>query len=110
MDKSKLLADRVTGLAAEVDIPGVGVVKIRALSRWEMIQAGKYAEGDDMQQERFILATAMTDPVMGEDDVAAWQKSSLPSEINAVAMAINELSGLGKGAAKSDVPEVRGES
>lgn len=110
MDLAKLTADRVTTLTGEHEIPGVGIVTFRALSRHEMIEAGKHGDGDALQQERYILSRAMLDPVMGEHDVAAWQKASIPGEINEVAKAINALSGIGQGAAKSDVPAVRDES
>jgi len=108
MDKTKLLADRVTGLVGEYDVPGVGVIKFRALSRWEMIQAGKFE--DNLQQERFILAAAMLDPKMGEDDVAAWQKNSIPGEINEVAKQVNALSGIGPDSQKEQYKSVRAES
>jgi hypothetical protein len=102
MDKSALLADRVSDKIAEVEIEGVGTVTVRALSRFEMIQGGKLAD-DPMAQERFILSRAMVDPQMGEHDVAAWQKSSIPGEINKVATVVNQLSGIGQGADKSSV-------
>lgn len=102
MDKSALLADRVTGTTAEVEIEGVGTITVRALSRWEMIQGGKLAD-DPMGQERFILSKAMVDPPMAEHDVAEWQKCSPPGEINKVAAKVNELSGIGQGADKSSV-------
>jgi hypothetical protein len=101
MDKESLLADRVSDRTGDVEIEGVGTVVVRALSRWEMILGGKLE--DDLAQERFILSRAMVDPPMGEHDIAAWQKSSPPGEINAVAMKVNELSGIGKGADKSSV-------
>lgn len=101
MDKSALLADRVSDKTAEVEIEGVGTVVVRALSRHEMIQGGKI--DDSAAQERYVLSRAMVDPPMGEHDIAAWQKSSIPGEINKVAMKVNELSGIGKGADKSSV-------
>lgn len=100
MDKSALLADRVSDKTAEVEIEGVGTVTVRALSRWEMIQGGKL---EDLAQERFILSKAMIDPPMGEHDVAEWQKCSPPGEINKVATVVNQLSGIGQGADKSSV-------
>jgi hypothetical protein len=103
MDKEALLANRVADKVREIEIEGVGTVTVRALSRWEFIQAGKLKD-DPMQQERFILSRAMVDPVVGEDDVAAWQKNSPLGEINGIAMIINELSGIGSGADKSDLP------
>lgn len=110
MDKSKLLTDRVTTTVGEHEIPGVGVVKFRALSRHEMIEAGKYGDGDNLKQERYILSRAMIDPELGEHDVAAWQKASVPGEINEVAKAINALSGIGPDAAKEQYKSVRDES
>jgi len=101
MDKAALLVDRVTDRTAEVEIEGVGTVVVRSLSRHEMITGGKI-EGS-AEQERYILSRAMVDPPMGEHDIAAWQKSSPPGEINAVAMKVNQLSGIGKGADKSSV-------
>ena len=104
MNKNALTADRVTGVTGEVEIEGVGTITVRALSRHEMIQGGKIEDGE--AQERYILSCAMIDPVMGEHDIAAWQKNSIPGEINRVAAKVNELSGIGKGADKSSVPEV----
>jgi len=106
MDKSKLLTDRVTQNTGEHEIPGVGTVRFRALSRWEMIQASKMSEGDTLKQERFILSCAMVDPELNEDDVAAWQKSSPPGEINEIAKAINGLSGIGPDSAKEQYKSV----
>lgn len=110
MDKSKLLADRVTSHVGEVEIPGVGAVKFRALSRHEMIEAGKYADGDALAQERYILSRAMLDPALAEHEVAEWQKASIPGEINEVAKAINALSGIGPDAAKEQYKSLRDES
>lgn len=103
MDKSKLLAPSAsTGSGfpeGEVEIPGKGTVRVRGLSRWEVLRSERI-DGGTLMQERFILACAMLDPEVGEDDVAEWQKISGPMEINSVAMKINELSGLKPGAGK----------
>lgn len=111
MDKSALTADRVTLNTGTVEIEGVGTVIVRGLSRYEFMLAGKKYPEDDMRKERFVLSVAVVDPAgLTEDDIEAWQKASGPQEINQVAMKINELSGIGKAAAKSDVPPVRDES
>jgi hypothetical protein len=101
MDKSALLTDRVTTTTGTVSIEGIGEVTVRGLSRYEMVLAAKIGDGDDLKQERFILSCAMVDPELTEDEVAAWQKASPPGEINEVATKVNELSGIGQGAAKS---------
>lgn len=104
MDKSALLADRVTLNSTDVDIEGVGTIRVRGLSRFELLIAQKKYPDDTLKQERFILSTALVDPQLTEDDVAAWQRSSPPMEIDSVAQVVNRLSGIGKDAAKSDVP------
>lgn len=106
MDKSKLTTDRVSALTGEHEIDGVGVITFRALSRFEMINAQRYSDGDMLKQERYILSCAMIDPVMHEDDVAAWQKASVPGEINALALKVNELSGIAPGSAKEQYKSV----
>lgn len=111
MDKSALTKDRVTLNTDTVELDGVGPVTVRGLSRYEFMLANKKYPDDDMRKERFVLSVAVVDPAgLTEDDIEAWQKASGPMEINTVANAINRLSGIGKDAAKSGVPDVRDES
>lgn len=102
MDKSKLIKDRISSNTAEVDIPGVGKIVVRGLSRYELLLSGKNTE-DVSLIERRTLAMAVVDPQLSEADVEQWQKHSPASEIGPVTRAIQELSGLGEGAGKSDV-------
>lgn len=104
MDKSKLLADRFSMNTDTVEIDGVGEITVRGLSRYELLLADKKYPDDAMRKERFVLSVAVLDPKLSEDDVEVWQKASGPTEINRVADKVNELSGIKKGAAKSDVP------
>lgn len=110
MDKSKLLAPATsTGSGfpeGEVEIPGKGTVRVRGLSRWEVLRAERI-DGGSLMKERFVLACAMLDPEMGEDDIAEWQKISNPMEINSVAMKVNELSGLTPRAGKEAYKSLR---
>jgi hypothetical protein len=55
-------------------------------------------------QEAFLLSKAMVDPPLTEEEARAWQAGSPFGEINTVQLTINKLSGIGKAAAKSDVP------
>ena len=57
--------------------------------------------------ERRNVALCMVEPKMTEAQVEKWQKSSRPNSLGEVTRAIRDLSGLGEGAAKSDVAEVR---
>lgn len=105
IDKNKLIADRVINRTAVIEIEGVGKIKIRALSRMELIRSFDIPTADG-EQERFVISSAMVEPAMSPDDVKAWQEASPGYEMNYVASKINELSGLRKGADKSGVPEV----
>jgi hypothetical protein len=99
-----LTADRVTGIEEDYELPGVGTILIRPLARGEFLAAQKRF-GDDMEkQEQFILSRCVVKPEgVTEAVVARWQKSSNIGEINALAMHINKMSGLGKGADKSSM-------
>lgn len=105
MDKDLLLSPRVTSETDTIDIPNVGTVTVRGLSRWEMLMANKgVKEGDVLTIERRMLHFAMVDPALTESDVEAWQKASPANEINPVMQRINELSGIAQGSSKSDLP------
>jgi hypothetical protein len=101
VDKAALLG--MTVPTEEYEIPGVGAIVLRGLTRLELAHVLSL-EGKMLKQEQASLSLAMVDPPMTEQDVAEWQKSSPGGLINDIATVINRLSGLGKGAAKSRVP------
>lgn len=97
MDKATLLKNRTA--EREVEIEGVGTVRIRALTRREALQLqGKEMPIEEM--ERKMLAFSMVDPVLTEDEVRQWQEASPVGEIQVVSEAIAELSGMDLTAAK----------
>ena len=86
------------------DIAGVGTITFRGLSRFELLEAGRIGEQHGAAaQEKFILATCLTDPKMTEAEVAAWQRVAPAGEIQPLQKKINALSLIGKDAAKSVV-------
>jgi hypothetical protein len=85
----------------EVPIEGIGTVLVRGLSRWESVAVQKLE--DRQKQDTAALAFGMVDPAMTEDEVMTWRKAGAVMEIEAIARKINELSGIGKDAAKSGV-------
>lgn len=89
--------------AEEVPVEGVGTVLVRGLSRWEMVEVQKL-EDNRQKQDTLAVHYGMVDPEMDEHEVMAWRKAGAVMEIEAIARKINELSGIGKDAAKSDVP------
>jgi len=90
----------------DVEIPGIGTVRVRALNRGEMIMVGKLSDTAGQQRaEQYMLACALLDPAgMTEADVADWQSSSVGMEIHPVVLRVNELSGATKESLKSDIP------
>lgn len=86
----------------ELEIEGVGSVLVRGLSRWEMVECQKL-EDNRQRQDTLAVHYGMLEPAMAEHEVMAWRKAGNAMEIEAVARKVNELSGIGKDAAKSDV-------
>jgi hypothetical protein len=86
------------------EIDGVGEVKFRGMTRFELHKAGQIGEQHGAAaQEAFILSCCLLDPVMSEAQVKEWQKAAPAGEIAPLQRKINVLSKIGKDAAKSDV-------
>ncbi|MDN5751375.1 MAG: hypothetical protein L0H64_23225 [Pseudonocardia sp.] len=105
IDKETLLKQRFG--EQEVQIPGVAVVRVRALTRGEALQVRDKTMGT-AEIERKLLAWALVEPKLTEDDVRAWQDASPAGELEVVVDAIVKLSGMEKAAAKAAYREFRG--
>jgi hypothetical protein len=90
-DKERFLKARLP--ERDVDVDGVGTVRVRSLSRAE---AGRLKEFVDNPEagEVFVLATGLVDPVLSEDEVRQWQAAATSAEVEEVTTAILGLSGL----------------
>lgn len=95
---------------ADVEIPGLGTVKIRALSREEVLGFRKIRtdEGlnlgeDAAAMEAHMVSAALVDPKLTVEDAARWQAASPVGELEVLTDAIAELSGMNTGAAKEAV-------
>jgi hypothetical protein len=106
MDKAALLTDRIP--RGEVEIPGVGKVTVRGLSRYELHLSGKGTD-DAGTVERRMIAMSMVDPQLTEAEVELWQKNSSAGELASVTVAIRDLSGLNPGADKEAYKSLRDE-
>jgi hypothetical protein len=107
MDKAELFKPYLP--EAEVEIPGLGTVRVRAMSRAEvmMLQDTKGVAA----VERKMLHFAMVDPVLTEAEAGDWQKATIPSVIEPVTAKIAELSGMNGGSSdKETYKSVRRES
>lgn len=104
MDKDLLLKARLP--EGEHDIPGVGTVRFRALTRGEALEiVGKELPYGEM--ERKLLAAALLDPKLTADEVKAWQDAAPAGELEPICSAIQKLSGLEEVAAKAAYKSVR---
>ena len=84
----------------DVLLPNGKAVKVRGLTRLELMLTRKNAEDPAVIEQR-TLAFCMVAPTMTAKQVEAWQKASGPMVIAPVTEAVRELSGLGEGADKS---------
>jgi len=99
VDKDLLLKPRLA--EDDIEIPGVGTVRVRALSRAEVLLVRKATDNADsidgprvLVLERKMLAAAMVDPVLTEAEVGRWQQASAAGELEPVTTRIQQLSGL----------------
>lgn len=91
IDKEALLQKRLG--EEDVEIPGVGSVRVRALSRKEAVSI----RGVGMEPEvleRKMLALALVEPVLTETEIEQWQESSDVGEIGNIVDRIIEISGM----------------
>lgn len=104
MDKATLLKSRLP--ERDVEIEGVGTIRIRSLSRAEALEV-RGVEMSIEALERKVLSLACIDPVLTEDEVAEWQNASAANELEAVMNAIIELSGMAKSSPKEAMKSFR---
>ncbi len=102
MDKEALFRPRLP--EADIELPGVGTIRVRGMTRLETLLSTKLNDQSIARVEQFMLAAAMVDPVLTEREVELWQKASPSGEMKPVIEVINRLSGIGQGADKSGLP------
>lgn len=95
MDKSALLASRLP--EGEVELPGVGVIRVRGLSRFEALHSGDL---DGEEREVYWLSCGIVEPALTKDEIKRWRDSATYAEVELVADRIAELSGMKDTSAK----------
>lgn len=102
MDKALLFKSRLP--EGDVEVPGVGTVRVRGLSRAEAYALQEAEQQPDvLARERVVVALCMVSPPLTEDEVGEWQKVSPAGELEAVSDKIGELSGMLDDSAKEVV-------
>lgn len=89
--------------AEDVPLPGGKVVRVRGLSRFELMANGMGTE-DSALIERRNVAACLVEPKMTVAQVEQWQKrSKAGGAFRVLSTKIRDLSGVAEGADKSDV-------
>jgi hypothetical protein len=93
VDKELLFKPRTP--EREVDVPGLGVFRVRGLTRAE-IKA--IAEGNDAgkDMEAYTLSLCLVDPHVTEDEARRWLEVAQFGEVEKLTEVVNEISGIGK--------------
>jgi hypothetical protein len=104
-----LVADTAEGGAEDFVLSSGKKVRLRGLTRDEHLWIGKGTEDAAVIEARMV-STALVIPAMSEAKVRRWQKSGRSQAVSEISDRIRDLSGFGKGADKSSVRTVRGES
>jgi hypothetical protein len=105
ISKEELLKKRTR--TQDVEIPDVGTVTIRALTRAEALDV----TNQDMtvaKMEQLLLSLALVEPRLTPEETAEWHTSAPAGELVPLVTAITELSGLNVEAAKEAVKRFRG--
>ncbi len=89
---------------ADVTLRSGAVVRVRGLTRAELLLNARNVDGDGALIERRNLATCLVTPAMTLEQAERWQRTAAAGELVAVVDTIRRLSGLDEGAPKSDLP------
>lgn len=100
MNKRLLLKPRLP--EDDIDVPGVGTVRVRALSRADVLEI-RDSEGAEF--ERKALSLALVNPKLTEDEVGQWQAAAVGGELDFVMSKVSEMSAFNKDAAKDAYKE-----
>lgn len=103
VDKAALLAPRAateSGMPEDtVEVPGFGLMRVRGLNRYEVMEIQKLS--NPVEREQHMVAIAAIEPTFSRSEVKAWQKLSNANELEPVTTMIGRLSGMLEGAQKS---------
>ncbi|RKF24140.1 hypothetical protein [Micromonospora globbae] len=101
MDKAALFAPRLP--EDDVEVPGVGRVRVRGLNRSEAMAVGKIE--DAALKDLNIIAMGMVAPKLSVSEVRRWGEAAPAGELEVVSRRIAQLSGMLPDSAKEAVKE-----
>lgn len=74
-----------------IEVPEIGTIRIRALSRAEALASTELVAGE---REAQVLAWGLADPAITKEEAQQWRETTMPGVVNAVAYEILVLSGM----------------
>jgi hypothetical protein len=101
IDKELLLKARL--FEEDYEIPGLGTIRIRALSWDECAEFQRWSQQGKPTAEVYtrVLHRALVDPTLSEDEAATLLENATGGEIEALVARVIKASGLIEGAQKS---------
>ena len=85
--------DGIAGEAVDMEIPGLGTVKIRSLEYMDLQRINKMARGDEMEAGFQIAIVGLVEPQLNTEQIERLKKSK-PGVIAQIAKRVSELSGI----------------
>lgn len=104
MEKKALLTRKLP--QNEVEIPDVGTVVVRAMTRAEAFFMQKAPDTEGREQR--MIAAGMVDPPMDLADAKEWQENSVAGDLELVTNEIGRLSKMLEDSGKEAYKSVRG--
>lgn len=90
----------ITGKPVELDLEGIGVIKVKGLSVAELTEIQGLSEKDDMLAALYTIVYGVVEPKLDKEDVE-YIKQATPKLTMVIANKISELTGLSN---KTDSP------
>lgn len=105
VSKADLFKKRVK--EQDIEIPGVGTVRVRALTREQVLKIKMKGEIDVAEMERKLISMGMVDPELTEEEVGQWQAVAPAEELTPITEAVMGMSGVSQELAKEAMKQFR---
>lgn len=106
VSKADLLKPRITHATVEID--GVGIFKIRPLSRAEAFEVQEMRGDNLLEAENVLISYGLVDPQLTPAEVGEWAAVAPAGDLAAVSMGIGRISGMMPDSGKESYKSARG--
>lgn len=84
----------IVGGETDVELPGIGTVRVRSLTTLEAEQINAQAKGNNMQISLLAIQTALVKPQLSADNLSKLEQAK-PGVVSLLTQRIMALSGMG---------------